>query len=88
MRKIKNILFIIVTFLFVSINVYACTADDGCINCANETSKTECKKNIKIAIYGDSISTYEGYINGIDGDATYMSYYSSRDMSLGETWWA
>lgn len=88
MRKIKKILFIIVTFLFVSINVYACTTDDGCTNCGNQTAETECKKKITIAIYGDSISTYEGYINGIDGDATYMAYYSSRDMSVSETWWA
>lgn len=65
MKKIKLIVFILFNFIFFYINDNACLAEDGCTNCENKTAKTECKKNIKIVIYGDSISTYEGYINGI-----------------------
>ena len=88
MKKIKFILFILFTSFFVELNVYACLIEDGCTNCPSNDAVRECQKNIKVAIYGDSVSTYEGYINGVDGDSNHMAYYSNQQMSMSETWWA
>ena len=88
MKKIKFILFILFASFFVELNVYACLIEDGCTNCPSNDAVKECQKNIKVAIYGDSVSTYEGYINGVDGDSKHMAYYSNQQMSMSETWWA
>ena len=88
MKKIKFILFILFASFFVELNVYACLIEDGCTNCPSSDAVSECQKNIKVAIYGDSVSTYEGYINGVDGDSNHMAYYSNQQMPMSETWWA
>ena len=88
MKKIKFILFILFASFIVELNVYACLIEDGCTNCPSNDAVKECQKNIKVAIYGDSVSTYEGYINGVDGDSNHMAYYSNQQMSMSETWWA
>ena len=88
MKKIKFILFILFNSFFFELNVYACLIEDGCTNCPSNDAVRECQKNIKVAIYGDSVSTYEGYINGVDGDSNHMAYYSNQQMSMSETWWA
>ena len=90
----KKIIYIIVAVLLTTtINVYACSGEDGCVDCGSSAAETECRKsssynnNIKIAILGDSISTYEGYINGINGETKGLAHYNSTVMSVNETWW-
>ncbi len=92
--KKKRIIFISIffivccaTFFMFIKNDFKKSNDKTIINETKiENNKTSGNGN-NMAILGDSISTFEGFINGIDGSAENMSFYDSTVMSVNETWW-